>query len=320
MQIHSNAATLQKQRYEIQVSNATYRAIAATWHISISTVHTWKHRTDTNDRNCRPHTINYALSAEEQRAVLCLRRLRVSLDGILDALGEVIPHICRSNIYRLLVREGMNRLPHANKSEYGVFKEYAPGFLHIDSFVLPTIDGVKRHCYVAVDRATRLVYLRVYRRQSLEASFDFLLACNEFYPFRIRKVLTDNGKEYAYTYPYTGMGKPITWVHPFTQLCDELGIEHRRTRPYTPKTNGMVERMIGRIQQETTSWFRYRGSAEMLQSLTDWLVQYNFHRKNRRIGRQTPYEATCKWLKENPKCQTNETGDMLRLCSQPCET
>jgi transposase InsO family protein len=27
-------------------------------------------------------------------------------------------------------------------------------------------------------------------------------------------------------------------------------VEHRKTRPYTPKTNGMVERFNGRIQRE----------------------------------------------------------------------
>src|SRR4051812_29088313 len=29
-----------------------------------------------------------------------------------------------------------------------------------------------------------------------------------------------------------------------------LGVEHRKTRSYTPKTNGMVERFNGRIQSE----------------------------------------------------------------------
>ncbi|SEJ31998.1 Integrase core domain-containing protein [Nitrosomonas eutropha] len=33
----------------------------------------------------------------------------------------------------------------------------------------------------------------------------------------------------------------------FDQLCQELGIEHRLTRPRTAQTNGMVERFNGRI-------------------------------------------------------------------------
>jgi transposase InsO family protein len=27
-------------------------------------------------------------------------------------------------------------------------------------------------------------------------------------------------------------------------------VEHRKTRPYTPRTNGMVERFNGRVQRE----------------------------------------------------------------------
>lgn len=321
MQIHSNAATLQKQRQDIRTSSRTYRDTAREWHISISTVYRWKHRPDTSDRSCRPHRIEYALSDEAQRAVLCLRRFGISLDDILDALEEVIPHLCRSNVYRLLVRKGVNRLPKMTRdAEPGSFKVYEPGYLHIDSFMLPGFDGVKRYCYVSVDRATRLVFLRVYKHKNLSSALDFLRQCSKFYPFRIRKVLTDNGKEYAYSHLFSAKGKRITKTHEFKQLCSSLGIEHRRTRPYTPKTNGMVERMIGRIQQDTVYQFRYRNSAEMLDSLRNWLIQYNFHRKNRRIGRITPYEATCKWLKEHPEYQINETTDMLRTCSQCCGT
>jgi len=318
MQIHSNATTLKTQRQAIKDDSGTYRHIAGTWHISVSTVHRWKHRPDTDDRSCRPNTVEYALGQEEQKAILCLRRLRVSLDDIVDALDQVIPNIHRSSVYRVLVRMGVNRLP-KERTQPGTFKTYEPGYLHIDSFMLPTF-GVKRYCFVAVDRATRLVFLRVYKRRNLQTALDFLRQCSMFYPFRIRKILTDNGKEYAYSYFVAACGKPITKTHPFVQLCFDLGIEHRRTRPYTPKTNGMVERMIGRIQQDTVYKFRYQSSKEMVNSLTDWLVQYNFYCKNRLIGRVTPYEATCKWLEDNPKCQTNETDSMLRFCSQSCET
>ena len=38
-----------------------------------------------------------------------------------------------------------------------------------------------------------------------------------------------------------------TGEHAFDQLCAELGVEHRLTKPRTPQTNGMVERFNGRI-------------------------------------------------------------------------
>ena len=36
----------------------------------------------------------------------------------------------------------------------------------------------------------------------------------------------------------------------FEAACRKLGVTHRKTRPYTPRTNGMVERFNGRIQRE----------------------------------------------------------------------
>ena len=36
----------------------------------------------------------------------------------------------------------------------------------------------------------------------------------------------------------------------FEAGCQSLGVEHRKTRPYTPRTNGMVERFNGRVQRE----------------------------------------------------------------------
>ena len=36
----------------------------------------------------------------------------------------------------------------------------------------------------------------------------------------------------------------------FEAACRKLGVDHRKTKPYTPQTNGMVERFNGRIGRE----------------------------------------------------------------------
>jgi hypothetical protein len=64
----------------------------------------------------------------------------------------------------------------------------------------------------------------------------FLKEALTAFPFQVTHVLTDRGS------CFTADG--------FERACEVLGVAHRTTRPYTPKTNGMVERFNGRIQRE----------------------------------------------------------------------
>ena len=50
---------------------------------------------------------------------------------------------------------------------------------------------------MAIDRATRLLFYRLYDEKSAENAADFLTLCKEFFPFEITTVLTDNGKEFS---------------------------------------------------------------------------------------------------------------------------
>jgi hypothetical protein len=75
---------------------------------------------------------------------------------------------------RLLKRKGLQRrVPSAavadEASLRSVFDDEAastPGFIHIDSFVL----SGSQHCFVAIDRATRMVYLQVVERHDSDAA------------------------------------------------------------------------------------------------------------------------------------------------------
>ena len=90
-----------------------------------------------------------------------------------------------------------------------------------------------------------------------------------------------------------------------------LEIEHRTTKPYTPKTNGMVERMNGLTKEATTKAHRYQSVQGMKEDLHGWFVQYNFCRKHRRIGRKTPYEAALWWYEKEPSLFTREPTALL---------
>ncbi len=61
----------------------------------------------------------------------------------------------RSAVYRVFVANNINKVPQKKKEKVKKFKEYAPGFLHLDVIYLLKINGVKYYLYVVIDRATR---------------------------------------------------------------------------------------------------------------------------------------------------------------------
>jgi len=312
MRIHSNGTTNIRQRAFIIQSAQSCRSLGRKYHVSPTTISRWKERTCPDDRSCRPDTVHYAFSPEEQKFILSLREKGLALDDLVDAAVAVLPNARRASVHRLLVREGVNRLPKYQKQERerpGKFKDYIPGYLHIDCFYLPKIEGKRKYCFVAVDRATRLVYLWVYDNPDKAAAVNFLGRCLSFYPFMVHKVLTDNGREFTLA-NWSRWGKKAKGPHFFDEVCAAVGIEHRLTKPYTPKTNGLVERMNGLIQEDTYKTHRYPGYPELIEGLHRWLVCYNLRRQNRTIGRKTPYQVLCDWYDKCPNLFIKEPSHL----------
>jgi len=154
----------------------------------------------------------------------------------------LVPDLNRHAVYRILKAEGLGRLPPASRSRKpaGTFRDYDLGFVHVDVKHLPKLrdrDGVtrKRYLYVPIDRASRWVHLAVKGDETTASAVAFLKEAVQAFPFQITHVLTDRGS------CFTADG--------FEAICRELKAQHRTTRPYTPKTNGMVERFNGRVQR-----------------------------------------------------------------------
>ncbi len=140
-------------------------------------------------------------------------------------------------------------MPDDKKREARKFKEYQPGYLHIDVTYLPKINGQKYYLFVCIDRATRSMYYQVYENKTANNAVDFLRQCKEFYPFYISHILTDNGFEF--TDRFAKGRKTSGGNHKFDKACQKEGIEHRLTAPATPQTNGMVERVNKTIKDAT---------------------------------------------------------------------
>jgi transposase InsO family protein len=226
------------------------------------------------------------------------------------------PNVSRSGLDRCLRRHGVSRLqdlkPKAPKPTHKPFKAYEPGYLHVDVKYLPQMadEERRRYLFVAIDRATRWVFVRIYPAKTAANARRFLRDLERAAPMRITRVLTDNGKEF--TDRLFGLRRrPATGTHEFDRLCADLGIEHRLAPPMRPQTNGMVERFNGRIEDVLQS-HRFRSGEDLEQTILRYVRLYNGQLPQSVLKGRTPIDALKDWHHQKPelfrKRPYNHTG------------
>ncbi|CUW42937.1 transposase [Brucella vulpis] len=237
------------------------------------------------------------LAPVEEAAIVALRvQARLPLDDVYIALKDVIPHLTCSSLHRCLQRHGISRLPKGDREKPKKFKDYEIGYFHIDIAEL-RYEGGKGFLFVAVDRTSKLVFARIYRKATKLAAAGFLKSLIRTVPYRIHTILTDNGVQFVQREQGTG----LTFSHIFGRVALEHGIEHRLTKPYHPWTNGQAERMVRTIKEATVKSFHYSSINEMRRHVRDWLTAYNFAKQLKALKFKTPYEAIHELWKSKPE-------------------
>ena len=85
------------------------------------------------------------------------------------------------------------------------------------------------YLFVAIDRTRKLAFAELQPRATKMLAADFLRRVLAATPYKVHKVLTDNGTQFG-NMPY----QVYAWRHIFARVCDEHGIEHRFTKPAHP--------------------------------------------------------------------------------------
>lgn len=303
---HSNAVTNIHIRSEINGSNLKISEIAQKFNISEPTVSKWKSREKLHDKSSKPHTIHYTLSDLQKSVLVQIRKLTWwALDEIVESIFPENPLSKRSAVYRVFVKENINKKPEEQKEKAKKFKEYEPGYLHIDVTYLPKINGVKYYLFVAIDRASRTLFYRVYDAKTAEYAEDFMNLCLDFFPFGITHVLTDNGLEFTNKLIKSKKGEYCKKPSKLDQVCQKNDIQHRLTKPATPKTNGMVEKANDTIKSGTIKQNEYQDKEQMNNDLMTFLVNYTLYRRHgslrKELNVKTPFDAVEKWYKIKPE-------------------
>ena len=306
--IHPNARPTPAVRAEIARSAERTGALAERYGVSTETIRKWRQRgvNDCRDRSSRPRRLPWKAS-EEERAVVCeLRRATgFPLDELTFVVRHFLPHLDRDNVYRILKAAGLSRRPAPAAPERAAakFQEYELGFVHMDVKHLPklrTADGElrKRYLSVAIDRRSRSVHLAVKDEETEASATAFLKEALAAFPFRVTRVLTDRGS------CFTADG--------FEAACRALGIEHRKTRPYTPRTNGMAERFNGRVQREVLG-ITVASHRDLERLLAGFNSAYNA-RRQRVLGGRSPEEV----VRERLGQDTSLANPTYRPPADPC--
>jgi transposase InsO family protein len=309
IKLHKNARTTPAVRREIQSSSLSASRLAAKLGIGKATAQKWKKRDSVEDLSHTPHRFNKNMSDLEEFVVIELRKsLLLPLDDLLAIVRQFInPNVSRSGLDRCLRRHGVANLKALLPVEEGepkpkkTYKDYEPGFVHVDVKYLPKMadEASRRYLFVAIDRASRWVYLAIMPDKSAQSAASFLKRVTKAAPFRISKVLTDNGKEFTDRFDVHGERQP-TGNHVFDLACKKHTIEHRLTKPRHPQTNGMVERFNGRIE-ELLNQTRFANAKELATTIDHYAKLYNSRIPQKMLGHRAPLDALRSWRKNRPE-------------------
>jgi transposase InsO family protein len=192
--------------------------------------------------------------------------------------------ISDAGVYRVLRRNGLNRLPRRVGRRAVHTHRYAkqvPGHhVQVDVTFL-TLKGkagrsIRRFQYTAIDDATRIRALKVYRRHTQQNAIHFIDSVVEKFPFRIHTIRTDRGHEFQALFHW--------------HVADK-GMRHVYIKPRTPQLNGKVERSHRTDKQEFYQLLTYKGDVDLGKKLAEWENFYNYHRPHGAFSGRTPYEA-----------------------------
>lgn len=192
----------------------------------------------------------------------------------------------RSTVYAVLRRLGLSRRTQLEpKAPIRRYEWPQPGdMIHLDTKKLGKIGpgGGKRfggpslkarHCgigwnfvHVAIDDHSRLTYAEELPDELAPTATAFTMRALAFFAehgIHVRRIYSDNG--------------PCYRSRLFADTLASAGIRTMRTRPYTPRTNGKAEAMIGTLLRGWAYRRPYQSTEERIAELSGFLHTYNHH-------------------------------------------
>ena len=316
---HANAALTPKARLKIArliVEEGWPVARAAErFDVSWPTANRWAKRyrefgpAGMADRSSRPHHQPTKTPQPTVRKIVHLRwKHRLGPVAIADKVG-----LAASTVHAVLIRCRLNRLSHVTgrpASRSDATNTTTPArcctWMSKSSATSPTVaagdtsaankgrknrsatPGKPRSAYynpkmgtafvhTVIDDYSRVAYAEIHDDEAALTAVAVLRNAVAWFAARgvtTQRVLSDNGSCYR--------------SHLWRDTCAELGIVHKRTRPYRPQTNGKIERFHRTLAQGWAFRRFYNSETARRKALPAWLHEYNHHRPHTAIGKLPP--------------------------------
>ena len=302
MNIHKNAKTTPKMRALIvarrQAGEKSDR-IASALGVSVPTVNKWLARHAVEgaaglvDRSSRPHRLQTRATDLQRCEVEALRRARQPFWRIAASVG-----LSRATVARIGKSCGLSHLSALDpRPEIIRYEKETPGeMIHIDIKKLGRIEGIGHritgdrtgrrnaggkgweYLHLAVDDPSRLAYSEIFPDETRKSCLRFLFNALRFFRshgVKVWRVMTDNGVSFR--------------SKRYAKALRMLRIKHKRTKPYTPRTNGKAERFVQTSLREWAYATPYTHSDERKDALLPFIHNYNHHRPHFGINGKTPF-------------------------------
>jgi transposase InsO family protein len=303
MDIHKNARLSFRSREALAryvEQGATRKAAATAFRVTIKTVAKWVVRFQVagvdglTDHSSRPHRSPRQTNSLLVEKVLELRHGHMPGYEIARRTG-----LSPASVSRILRRARLSRWRDLNPPPpVQRYEHPRPGdLLHLDIKGMTRfgevslrgdgrLRGKKEHpgflaLHVAVDDHSRMAFTQMLPDQKAETTIGFLNAALEFFArhgIGIRALLTDNGSSYR--------------SRQFRHACLLRNINHLRTKPYTPRTNGKAERFIQTALREWAYAKHWDHSQQRDAHLKPWTDYYNRERPHGSLNYKPPFSRS----------------------------
>ena len=300
MRMHRNARRTPKARavivQRVEAEGWSVAETAEAFGVSERTVYKWRARYRDSglggleDRSSVPRRMPGRTAPRQEARIVTLRGERLTSVAIARRVG-----VPRATVGAVLRRHGLGRLPAATPPEpVRRYERERPGeLLHVDIKSLGRIGqighrihGDRRtrirgigweHVHVCVDDRSRVAYVELRPTLGYADAVGFLDRAVAWFAargVRAERVLTDNGAAYL--------------SRAWRTACERLGVRHKRTRPYRPRTNGKAERFIQTLLREWAYRRAYATSARRRRALAPWVHYYNAKRPHTALNYRAP--------------------------------